>query len=125
MVGSKPKGQFLPTKPTFSKITSTPPQLSNCQSQKINPCFSRNYNYKFPDENILQFLHGLDPVHLQSCMNINFGLHNSEEKFSFSQLPMIPDDLGQEKIRNILTNNAFNCYIVSIGEKYIQVEYFL
>ena len=95
------------------------------KSEKINPNFYRNYNSKFPDENILQFLHGLDPVHLQSCMNINFGLHNSEEKFSFSQLPMIPDDLGKEKFRNILKNNPFNCYIVSIGEKYIQVEYFL
>ena len=94
------------------------------KSEKINPNFYRNYNIKFPDENILQFLHGLDPVHLQSCMNINFGLHNSEEKFSFSQLPMIPDDLGKEKFRNILKNNPFNCYIVSIGEKYIQVEYF-
>merc|ERR1712198_603098 len=80
----------------------------------IGSSAERNYNSKFPDENILQFLHGLDPVQLQSCMNINFGLHNSDEKFSFSQLPMIPDDLGREKIRNLLTNNPFDCYIVSI-----------
>ena len=35
---------------------------------------------------------------------------------------MLPDGLGQEKIRNYLKNNVFNCYIVSIGKKYIQVE---
>ena len=97
--------------------------ISAVTDYNSSSCY-RNYNIIFPDENILQFLHGLDPVQLQSCMNINFGLHNSGGKFTFSQLPMIPDDLGKEKFRNILTNNPFNCYIISIGQKYIQVEYF-
>ena len=35
---------------------------------------------------------------------------------------MIPEGLSQEKIRNTLKNIVFNCYIVSIGKKYIQVE---
>ena len=84
--------------------------------------FYRNFNFKFPDENILHFLHGLDPVQSQGCLNINFGSQKSEDSFSFSQLPMIPEGLSQEKIRNTLKNIVFNCYIVSIGKKYIQVE---
>ena len=87
--------------------------------KKLTNFFSRNYNYKFPDENVLQILHELEPVQSQSCLNINFG---SEDTLSFSQLPMIPDGLGREKIRNYLKNNVFNCYIVPIGKKYIQVE---
>ena len=35
---------------------------------------------------------------------------------------LIPGYLRQEKIKNFFTNNPFSCYIVSIGEKYIQVD---
>ena len=81
--------------------------------------FSREYNSEFKDENVVQYLNGVEPVQLKSCLNINFG---SGYTFSFSQMPMVPDDLGKEKIRNNLKNNVFNCYIVSIGITYIQVE---
>ena len=86
-----------------------------------NHIISRNFNFEFPDENILQFLHGLDPVQSQSCLNINFGSQKSKSRFSFSQLPMIPDGQSQDKIRNYLKYNVFSCYIVSIGKKYTQV----
>ena len=51
---------------------------------------SRKYNLKFPQENIIQWIHGLDKVQLQSCLNIDFGSWKSKEIYSFSQFPMIP-----------------------------------
>ena len=81
--------------------------------------FSRENNSKFKDENVVQYLNGVEPVQFNSCLNINFG---SGYTFSFSQMQMVPDGLGKEKIRNNLKNNVFNCYIVSVGKIYIQVE---
>ena len=89
--------------------------------KKLIHFFSRKYNFKYKDENIVQYLNGGEPVQSQSCLNINFGSEKSEEKFPFSQLPMIPEMISQDKIRNYLENNVFNCYIVSIGVKYKQV----
>ena len=64
-------------------------------------------------------LKGVDPIQSQSCLNINFA---TVYTFSFYNLNMIPDGLGKQKIKKFFKNNAFNCYIVSIGKKYIQVE---
>ena len=86
--------------------------------KKLIHFFSRKYNFKYKDENIVQYINGGEPVQAQSCLNVNYA---SGYTFSFFTLNMIPDGIGQKKIRNYLKNNVFNCYIVSIGKKYIQV----
>ena len=81
--------------------------------------FFRKFNYKFPQENVLQFLHGLEKVQTQGCLWLHFG---SENKFTFSQLSLTPDGLSFDKMRTYVGDTILRCYIVSIGIKYIQVS---
>ena len=86
--------------------------------------YFRNYNLKFPDENVLQFLHGLDPVQSQSCLNLNFGSYRSGEKFSFPQHPMTPENITEDESKNFFRSakhTHHTCSIVSIGRKHIKV----
>ena len=72
----------------------------------------------FPEENVLQFLHGLEKIHTQGCLCLDFG---SSYQFSFSRLSLTPADLSLEKMRMFIGDTILRCYIVSIGIEYIQV----
>ena len=99
------------------------PSLSIIEVKNCSYYF-RNYNLKFPDENVLQFLHGLDPVQSQSCLNLNFGSYRSGEKFSFPQHPMTPENITEDESKNFFRSakhTHHTCSIVSIGRKHIKV----
>ena len=71
----------------------------------------------FPEENVLQFLHGQERVQSQGCLWFDFG-SGSTYKFSFSRISLTPADL--ENMRMFIGDTILRCYIVSIGIKYIQ-----
>ena len=49
--------------------------------------FSRNYNFKYPQENIVEWIFGIEKV--QNCLNIDFG-KKTNEMFSYANFPMLP-----------------------------------
>ena len=78
----------------------------------------RKYNYKLPDDNVVQFLYGINKVHLNNCLRLDFG---SEHKFSFSQLSLTLSDLTREKMKTKIAD-TLSCFVVTIGKKQIQVQ---
>ena len=58
--------------------------------------FPRKYNFKYPQENVVEWIFGIEKV--QNCLNIDFG-KKTNEMFSYANFPMIPGSVQTNNIQ--------------------------